>query len=99
MNQALNFNIYKTLDNSVRILFWPVDEFFVLFGPAILTIAFGNFWFLLNLLFFLPYKKFKKQQKHFPISHWFYWNLPTNFYKRTGTFKNLPPSHLRELII
>jgi type IV conjugative transfer system protein TraL len=88
----------KTLDNPLRILFWSIDEFFSLVGPAIFGVSLGYPWLALAGLFSKPlYSKIRRKLQHGAYKHKTYWVLPTRNLKLM--VKTLPPSHNREYVL
>ena len=87
---------FKTLDNPSRILFWQMDEFFVMVVPMFLSIALGSFLIALGVLIKIPYNKLKKKFSPCSLLHYTYWYLPTTHMKH---LKKMPPSHQRELLL
>jgi type IV conjugative transfer system protein TraL len=87
---------FKTLDHPSRILFWKLDEFFVMIVPIFLSLALGSLFMAFGVFLKIPYKKLKKKFSHCSLMHHLYWYLPT---KRLSHLKRLPPSHQRELVL
>jgi len=87
--------IFRTLDNPSRMLFWTLDEFFIMMIPIFLSIALGNLLIALGVLIKIPYNKMKRQFST-SLLHYAYWYLPT---KHMRYLKRMPPSHQRELIL
>lgn len=91
--------IFKTLDNPTRLLFWKLDEFFILLIPFVLGVLFGNILLVVGALLKYPYARMKKKLSHRTIQHYIYWYLPTHICRHMGHFKNMPSSHSRELLL
>jgi type IV conjugative transfer system protein TraL len=88
----------KTLDNSLRMLFWTIEEFACMAIPIVAAIAFSAIYLVLaSLILKVGYQKITKRIERGVIAHRLYWMLPYTALKRLGMVTNLPPSHYREL--
>lgn len=90
----------KTFDQSIRILFWTLDEFIILI-PMCLLGVFLHSLFLLCFAIALKaiYTKVKKNRRHRHLTHYLYQYFPTLICQRLGFFEGIPPSHLKEVIL
>ena len=91
--------IFKTLDNTPRILYWHVDEFLIMIVPVFFGIIFGYFILMFGAFLIVPYGRLKKRLSHQSTAHYAYWYLPTSYLQAFGQFKRLPPSHTREYLL
>lgn len=98
MNEK-NYYIFKTLDNSPRLLYWAVDEFLIMVVPIFLGIFFGSFLLMTGSFLKVFYTRLKKAIGYGSIAQYAYWHLPTNYFQQMGHFKRLPPSYIREYIL
>lgn len=88
--------IFKTLDNASRILFWKLDEFFIMIIPIFLSIALGSFLIVFMAFIKIPYNRLKKRFLPISVVHYTYWYLPTRHMRH---LKRMPPSNQRELLL
>lgn len=90
----------KTLDNSIRVLFWSVEEFLCMVIPIFAAIFFFIIWLALaSIVLKMLYKRIKRTMVRGAISHRLYWILPHGALKNLGMITKFPPSHYRELIL
>jgi type IV conjugative transfer system protein TraL len=92
--------IYRTLDNSSRILFWTTGEVLFMLTPFFIGISCGSL--LISCLGILLKPFYTKLKKKFPnglLIHKLYWILPTSAFGKVTSLKSLPPSHYREFIL
>lgn len=93
-----SYQTIKTLDNPPRVLFWGIDEFFSLIGPAVIGVALGHPWLAIAGIFSKPlYTRMKRKMPYGAFTQKIYWILPTKNLKTI--IKTLPPSHNREYIL
>jgi type IV conjugative transfer system protein TraL len=90
----------KTFDQSIRILFWALDEFLILIPLCFIGIVLRSL-LLLGLAISLKaiYTQIKKKCRHQAFSHYLYRYFPTTICQKFGYFEGLPPSHLKELLL
>jgi type IV conjugative transfer system protein TraL len=90
----------KTFDQSIRILFWTLDEFFILIPLCFVGIILRSL-FLLGLAILLKaiYTQIKKKRRHQALSHYLYQYFPTTICQKFGYFDGLPPSHLKQVLL
>ncbi len=90
--------LYKTLDNPLRVIFWSIDEFVLMVIPLMIGFMMASPFILLSGIFLkIVYSKFKKK---FPVlKHMIYWHLPTRRLRKQKIIKNLPSSHIREFML
>jgi type IV conjugative transfer system protein TraL len=94
------FLVLKTLDNMPRFIFWPIDEFIILIIAFFLGLCMSSLLIMLSgLIPWFYYKKLKKKNKQGSFIHKMYWNLPTKPFKKLRLMKNVPESHLRDLVL
>ncbi|MFQ5729705.1 MAG: type IV conjugative transfer system protein TraL [Waddliaceae bacterium] len=92
--------IYKTLDNSPRVLFWTIDEFAVLAVPVFLGVLMGSLLVMsLGLVLRAIYTKLKKRCPKGTLMHRLYWRLPQKAFNRAGILKRIPGSHHRKFLL
>ncbi|WP_042280648.1 type IV conjugative transfer system protein TraL [Candidatus Protochlamydia sp. R18] len=90
----------KTFDQSIRILFWSLDEFLILIPLSFVGIFLRSLVLLgLAILLKTLYVQMKKKSRHQPLSHYLYQYFPTSFCQKLGYFEGLPPSHLKKVIL
>lgn len=91
--------IFKTMDNTPRMLFWEIDEFIVMAAPFFLGMLVGSV--ILMLSGFVLRKFYNRWKKRYPrglLRHTMYWNMPTATLNKAGIFKRLPASHKRDFL-
>jgi type IV conjugative transfer system protein TraL len=89
--------IYKTLDNTPRMFFWEIDEFFLMIVPLFIGIMIGSLLLMPSGLFLKwLYCRLKRRYPRGIIKHKFYSALPTSFFVMLGIYKGLPQSHKRK---
>ncbi|CUI18211.1 Type IV conjugative transfer system protein TraL (plasmid) [Candidatus Protochlamydia naegleriophila] len=90
--------LYKTLDNPLRVIFWSIDEFVLMVIPLMIGFMMASPFILLSGIFLkIVCSKFKKK---FPVlKHMIYWYLPTRRLRKQKIIKNLPSSHIREFML
>lgn len=89
--------IFKTLDNTPRMLFWDMDELLMVMVPFFIGGVLGSY--LIMLSGFVIKKFYRRSKKRYPkglLKHIIYWNIPTNVCIKAGIFKSLPHSHKRD---
>lgn len=99
---ALNdsYIVVKTIDNTPRVLFWKIDEFFILIIPLCLGLVLGSILlFALGPLSKHYYSKMKKKYPRGTFKHRLYWMLPKQFFKRSRKLTKIPASHVRKLVL
>lgn len=98
MNIEKKHQLYKTLDNPLRVIFWSVEEFLLMVIPLMIGFMMASPFILLSGFFLkYAYSKFKKK---FPVlKHMLYWHLPTGRLRKQKIIKNLPLSHIREFFL
>lgn len=92
--------VFSTLDNPPRILFWPLDEFLVMVGPAFVGFSIG--YPLLLFLGFFAKPLYGRMKRKFPrgtLRHWLYWKLPAKAFGSSGPGSSFPPSYIREFLL
>ncbi len=90
----------KTFDQSIRILFWTVDEFLILIPMCFVGIFFRSLFLLaLALSLKIFYTHVKKACRYQSFSHYLYVYFPTNVCQKFEYFEGLPPSHLKEVFL
>ncbi len=83
--------VFKTLDNSPRVLFWRLDDFIVFTSTFWLGMLFGNIWLMLGgFILKWVYGKIKKQLQHLNVWALLYWNFQIGW-------NCFPPSYKRRL--
>lgn len=96
MNLENSHVVLKTIDNTARILFWRVDEVFIVMIPFIVGFLFSSI-LVMFLGFTLRYCYSRLRKNSYKmLQHRLYWYLPTDAFVKTGIFKNIPRSHLRK---
>lgn len=92
--------VIKTLDNQPRILFWGIEEFLIMAIPPFIGLLLGNLWVMLGGFALKPlYNRLRRKLPRGAIRHRLYWHLPKSAFKGAGILRNLPPSHIRELLL
>ena len=100
MAQESSRMIYKTFDQSIRILFWTGDECLIFVPPFLIGIFIHSFILIgLAFVFKAIYSQAKKKYRYQPVSHYFYQLFPTHICQKVGYFEGLPPSHLKKLLL
>lgn len=91
--------IYKTMNNTPRMLFWGIDEFLIMAVPFFIGLLIGSIAVMLcGFVLKGFYRRTKKRYPKGMIRHSLYRNLPDWIFKRIGVFKRLPPSHKRDFL-
>jgi type IV conjugative transfer system protein TraL len=79
----------KTLDHIPRLLFWRIDDVFIMFAPMMLGVLFGNLVLILSgFIARWAYAKFRKRFAQMHFHGFLYWTLGYGL-------KRLPPSYAR----
>ncbi|MFI5343138.1 MAG: type IV conjugative transfer system protein TraL [Chlamydiales bacterium] len=87
------------MDNTPRMLFWGIDEFVIMVSPFFIGLLVGSVPVMLSGFFLKGfYRRTKKRYPKGAIRHSLYRNLPHWFFKQSGVFKRLPPSHKRDFL-
>jgi type IV conjugative transfer system protein TraL len=74
--------IKKTLDNTPRLIFWPVDEAMMLIIPFMLGVLFGSLLIVLgSFIYAFSYRKFRKKNKEHNFKALSYWLFGVGFQK------------------
>ena len=91
--------IFKTMDNTPRMIFWGVDEFIIMTVPFFLGVLVGSLLIMLSgFVLKRFYSRWKKRYPRGLLKHAFYWNMPTKAFNKAGIFKRLPQSHKRDFL-
>jgi len=98
MNQKKHY-IFQTLDHVPKILYWAVDEFFLIIFPIFFAIACKCFILMLIAFLNIPYTRLKKKLSHRALVHYAYWYLPTAYLQKLGLIKNLPQTCIKEYLL
>lgn len=98
MNIENKHQLYKTLNNPLRVIFWSIDEFLLMVIPLLIGFMMASPFILLSgFVLIIIYLKLKKK---FPaLKHMVYWYLPTRRLRKQKIIKNLPSSHIREFML
>lgn len=90
----------KTFDQSIRILFWTLDEFLILIPLCFVGIILRSLFLLgLAISFKAIYTQIKRKCRYQSMSHYLYHYFPTDICQKFGYFEGLPPSHLKEVLL
>ncbi len=100
MTQESSRMTCKTFDQSIRILFWTLDEFFILIPLCFVGILLRSL-LLIGIAFSLKwiYRQMKKKYRHQSLSQTLYTYFPTEICQKLGYFEGLPPSHLKNVLL
>jgi type IV conjugative transfer system protein TraL len=91
--------IYKTMDNTPRMLFWEIDDFIVMAAPFFLGVIAGSILVMLSGFVLKKfYTRWKKTYSKGLLRHTIYWHMPTKAVNKLGIFKRLPQSHKRDYL-
>lgn len=91
--------IFKTMDNTPRILFWEIDDFLVMSAPFFMGILAGSICLMLSGIVLKKfYARWKKRYPRGLLRHTIYWHMPTKAVNKLGIFKRLPQSHKRDFL-
>lgn len=100
MNLEKKHQLYKTLDNPLRVIFWSIDEFLLMVIPLMIGFMMASPFILLSgIILKISYSKFKRKFPDNRLKHMVYWHLPTHRLRKQKIIKNLPSSHIREFML
>ncbi len=91
--------LLNTLDNPKRILFWTMDEVLLVFIFFMMGLIFNIFILLLIFPVKMFYGKLKRRFPRGLFKHKVYWNMPHKVFIKSGRYKNLPPSYVRDILL
>lgn len=99
-NMSDRHRVFSTLDNPPRILFWPLDVFLIMVGPAFVGLAIGFPLLILAGFIVKPlYQRLKRRYPRGSFRHRLYWQFPQKAFGSSGPGSSFPPSYIREYLL